>query len=591
MDYKWEFAPDDEGSGLVESSGKHFKNTPLFHMVRETIQNAKDASAEENGKVTVTFEKSLINGSDIPDVEGMRNAINASLNTSPSFLKAGQDTILKRIIKDTKNKQLPLLRIMEEGTRGMEGPCTPLTDLYRYIKSTSLGKNNAESLGSQGEGKGAALINSDLNTIFVSTICKGKSHVMGRLSIASSKRNGVVYSSKGYWGKDRKDVPFQNGMPNWLKRDTQGTNICILGFRNTRDWPEIIIASAIMSYFMAFRKNTLEVRVKNENGKLVHKVDKDNIADYFEDKKIEEAVRKSDDLRVAIFRDSRAFYYASLQAPKKSQTNGLGQIALYLYETEDDESRRIGFVRGDMFITNKVPKMGGQIPNIYRPHTILIDFEDKEGAKKIKDMEPPQHNVISVDELDDSSLKPDYRNYLRELKNKIIDYLDKYLRKDDAKSGRIFELPDWLTVEGESGKNSNETNPKGRFKFELIGPINKIPPLPKPLTRKKTEKKLAKKPVTMSQFRYFKVSDDEAEISFSASYTGPIEAVISERGADIRVTRTLSFIESNLGFIKDENSLILDVEDDKIVNLKIKTQETGFKALTLSLFEVNDGVL
>ena len=94
----------------------------------------------------------------------------------------------------------------------------------------------------------------------------------------------------------------------------------------------------------------------------------------------------------------------------------------------------------------------------------------------------------------------------------------------------------------------------------------------------------------MLQFRYYKSSDNEAEISFLASYTGPIEAVINERGADARVMRKLSFKESSLGYINERKNLILDVQENKPIHMRIKTQQTGFKALTLSLFEVDDGI-
>ncbi len=598
--YNWKFKIEDDqrGHGFGDAGAKHFKDAPLNNMVRETIQNSLDApKANKDQTVTVTFEVSNIDGMEIPDCKGLQKVIKGILN-NPKFIKKQHHPILEKMLVFSKKKKIPLLRIIEEGTLGMEGPCQIGKPLYDYMKSTGTGKEGANTKGSHGLGKGAPILNSRLNTIFVSTEFNGVSHVMGRTTLASREERGKVFSNEGYWGKDYKDVQFSSSlMPEWLKREGPGTNICVLGFKTPANWPELIVAASLISYFFAFSEGALVVKVIDEKGQQLHEINQSNVAHYFENRDVLNAAKNSSDISIKKLRLAKDFFIASQQKRKPSQTQNFGQIAFYCHEHEDErDARNIGFIRDDMFITDKVPYFPA-IPKKYKPFCLIIDFEDEDGAQKIKAMEPPQHNEIKVTHLEDDDDRPEYENALKELKRKIIDFLDKRLQRDDWDKGSFAQLGEWLTVEVDEGNKSSDTDPLGRGRFKKIGPKIISPPLPVIIDPEPDDpepdepdgpQKVKRNKIEVKDFFYFKSGENSAELSFSVNYTGQLELTVLELGAD--QSRKLSISHTEAGSINKESNLLLDVKSGNMVDLNLTIFESGFNALKLELFKVQDAV-
>ena len=85
---------------------------------------------------------------------------------------------------------------------------------------------------------------------------------MGRTTLASSKNTrGETVSNTGYFGDDFKTVRDIKLLPEWLKRNSPGTDIHIVGFKEPTYWAELVAASILTNFFAAIFRNTLLVKI------------------------------------------------------------------------------------------------------------------------------------------------------------------------------------------------------------------------------------------------------------------------------------------------------------------------------------------
>ena len=169
----WNVDKLESGSavGWEDSSSKHFRDTPINNLGREIIQNSLDAADPEMDFVKVSFQLKKVPVNEIPGIEKLRDLLDNGIRDKNLYVAPKYYTSMDRAKGLLNQQTINIMVISETGTIGMEGPCTPKFPFYKYMKSDGTGQKGDinDAKGSHGLGKGAAVVCSNLNTIFCST--------------------------------------------------------------------------------------------------------------------------------------------------------------------------------------------------------------------------------------------------------------------------------------------------------------------------------------------------------------------------------------------------------------------------------------
>ena len=112
---------------------------------------------------------------EIPDFENLKSRIQYCYEDRLEGTDLEKHKNIKRALDTIENEKIWILKIQEENTKGMKGPCKPgpHNNFYKYLLTEgSSGRRRVLKRGSHGMGKAAPIIHSHLNTIFVSTCYK-----------------------------------------------------------------------------------------------------------------------------------------------------------------------------------------------------------------------------------------------------------------------------------------------------------------------------------------------------------------------------------------------------------------------------------
>ena len=344
--------------GWEDSSSKHFRDTPINNLGREIIQNSLDVPNPEMDFVKVNFQLDRVKVSEIPGIQKLRELLENGIRDKELYVAPKYFTSMDRAKRLLNQQMIDIMTISEIGTIGMEGPCTPKFPFYKYMKSDGTGQKSIQNAkGSHGLGKGAAVVCSNLNTIFCSTrfvkenqeqtLCMGRA-LFSSFLVDRENEGGSSYSGKCYWGDDFSPVEITPELPSWLQRDTVGTNIIILGFNGESDWAKHLLAATCQTYFTAFKRGKLEVQIDR------YTVNSENIDKYFngfEGKGLVKALESTEDKNETPYETSKDLFnlFSEPEITENIKCDILGEIRCYLVK-RDDNKKSIGLIRDEMFI-------------------------------------------------------------------------------------------------------------------------------------------------------------------------------------------------------------------------------------------------
>ncbi len=169
---KWKFIENNYGNdnGLDSTDMETFKKDPIASLARESCQNSIDAQKNENA-VLIQFKVFYMNTKDIPGINDLINEItecrNSNIEGSRQYIQ------FNNMLEYLKNKSIPCLRISDFNTKGLEGVQSNSRDkaFYRLTKGNGqTTKENGINGGSKGIGKFASFVNSQIQTVFYSTL-------------------------------------------------------------------------------------------------------------------------------------------------------------------------------------------------------------------------------------------------------------------------------------------------------------------------------------------------------------------------------------------------------------------------------------
>jgi hypothetical protein len=472
MKIDWKFQPNEDGTsqGWNDSTIAQFKSNRLESLTRETIQNSLDARREPSKPVIVEFQEQSKKVDEIPNSSTLRSILGLCEKEkdtqNPDMVRE-----LSLAIKSLNQPKVSVLSIADYNTTGMDGPCEPGNPFYNYVKAVGQSGGSTARAGSHGLGKGAPLACSTLRSIIVATKWKGKKGVegllQGRAVLMSFRKGQKIYKGTGYWGDEQ---GYQAVVPDavpekyqWLIRDSIGTTVHLLGWTSGKNWQQLIIGYAISSFFAAFERNGLVLRVGDQevNGSNIEELaNSDAVRSAIRSEKKEE---KLDDAMsyLGCLKDSEDVI------KEESQLMPLGRTSIRL-RVYDKAPRKIALIRNDMLITESIPGFWKRVPTKLGDFVGVVEVLDPEGSKLIRSMEPPAHNDLSKDWLPTPEEQRKGGVALDRLADELKKFTERHAGGNDDVATRIEFMADFFEDEAGDDRGQRigeEFDPNGRFTF------------------------------------------------------------------------------------------------------------------------------
>jgi len=625
MKTNWLFDINRDGSseGWEDAAIKNFRGNPLNNLAREIIQNSLDAPKSlEEGIVIVSFQKESVSDRSVPNLKELKATIKKCISAADTFVLPEKQESLFLADEILSSSQIDILKITEAGTAGMEGPCEPGKPLYKYMKAKGQGGKSFDGArGSHGQGKAAPILCSQLHTIFVSTNWKNKNLVMGRATLSShyGKNKNEIHNNVGYWGHDFDPVVFNDAMPKWLKRETPGTNIIVFGFKQFSRWNEILIASVATNFFAAINKGFLRVQIQG------FEINRDTLPEIFERADIAHFIDGQSDVPRGDFERAKG-YYKAFTEPDFAEEGEVANLGFFKFiiKKREDSQQNIGLLRDDMFITSAIPRLKRKFGPTFEGFDLLIEPASNASCAVIKSMEPPAHDGINTNWIDDESMRKKAEAGMTQLRRRVTELLERHVKINIEGSEQHAVFDKFFSVSGGGEQISDATDPTGGFIFsnrqvseifqskattlraswsheletteiendrlnnpkendETTQPSsdNKNKPAPD-LGAERSEnsvKEFKSKPVDLRNVKMRSISDQKFVVQFSPEQSGHIKLLIANQGSDLKTVMMVK--EANIGTVTDNGEIVLECEQDTKIQLEIVLEKPLDGAITL----------
>lgn len=457
--------------GLAYAGFETFRGSPYASCAREMGQNSRDASAG-NGPVHVLFRLHLLKISEIPFANQLLHSIGCCLQ-SPQDEKTRQH--LERARKTLENQRLRVLEISDTNTTGLIGPIDDELSVFNaLVKGDGVtNKRDETSAGSFGIGKNATYAVSDLQTVAYSTLYKDlngtstKFAAQGRLRLISHRDGEKKYSAEGYWGdKDFKAIEDPSLVPAWMRRETIGTSIFAIGFREEDQWEWRMILSLVSNFFLAIYRGEIEFSVSEKT-----KITQSSLDSLLGSEELRKAAINCDReaeldrairLMQCIRSDARTQHTISI--------HGLGDFTLHLLVAEN-LPREIHVLRNGIYITDNFSKFSQ--PLRYFPGTrefsaILEPAQNVNGrhpSSLLKRIENPAHDSFEPERIVDELQRDIAKRQIKELVRSAREIIRKNAKIDDVQRSQLDELSSLFSNPHEQGGGKkNEADPD-RFRY------------------------------------------------------------------------------------------------------------------------------
>lgn len=472
MKIDWKFQPNEDGTsqGWNDSTIAQFKANRLESLTRETIQNSLDARVDNGQPVIVEFQEHQRKIDEIPNYKTLRRILSLC-EVDKATQNADMIRELALAIDAVNDNRIRILSISDQNTTGMQGPCESGQPFYNYVKAVGQSGGPVTRAGSHGLGKGAPLSCSTLRSIFVATKWREgseeKSLIQGRAVLMSFRDKGKIHKGTGYWGYEKGyqavDPSVLDDKYKWLQRNDVGSTIHLLGWASLKDWQYLIIGYAISSFFAAFARNRLILRVQgievNCTNLLAH-TDSQYVKKAMAREKAEEKLEDALAF-LACIHDEKNVIKEESQLPYLGRTS----IRLMVYEKAP---RKIAMIRQDMLITSSIPGFWRRIPPRLADFVGVVEVLDPVGRQLIRGMEPPAHDGLSKDWLPTPDDQKKGQLALDRLAEELKKFADRHAGGESELATRIDFMADFFEDEAgddRGNRASEEIDPNGNFKF------------------------------------------------------------------------------------------------------------------------------
>lgn len=375
IDWKFPSNADGEDEDLNNPGIESFRNSPLTSLAREICQNSLDAKNKTTqAPVEVHFNVLDFSADEFPGYSELKKILSRCKEYRPDSKMFQQffDKAISVLSKDV----IPCLLISDYQTTGLSGAGGEKgTDWYKLTRTVG-SSDKAGGLGSFGIGKFAPFANSELRTVFYSTLNLDKQYAFqGLARLVTHLSDGLPTRGTGYYGVTEKNGPIvaRTKIPKQLVRSEPGTNILIAGFKKSDQWIDEIACAVIDSFFVAVMNDKLVVKAGNT---LINRMSLPGIIESLKERSLNPF--------------TSAYFDALISSDSKEFINpdfdGLGQISLRVLVGKH-LPKRVAMVRGSgMKIFDK-----GHFLTPLRFSGVFTTSGDKIDSF-LKSLEPPQHD-------------------------------------------------------------------------------------------------------------------------------------------------------------------------------------------------------
>jgi len=383
----WNFPPnaDGEDEDLNNPGIESFKNTPLTSLAREICQNSLDARhPEAMAPVEVHFEAIEVPTADFPGIADFRGILGRCKESRPDSRRFQQ--FFNRAEQIAAGASVSCLLVSDFNTTGLRGANgVKGTDWYKLTRTVGSSDKSA-GLGSFGIGKFAPFANSELRTVFYSTLNSDDQHAFQGVArlVTHAAANGEETRGTGYFGVVERNRPIltRSKIPAFLVRKSIGTNILVAGFKRPSQWEAEIVRAVVDSFFYAVMHEKLVVRA---GGMTINHASLPSIieASYKDQKTTSNTPAYLEALTSS---DAKEFI--------EPDFDGLGRISLKILSGKNFP-KRVAMIRGSgMKIFDK-----GHFLTPLRFAGVFNAVGEKVDAF-LKSLEPPQHDSFEPQRAD-----------------------------------------------------------------------------------------------------------------------------------------------------------------------------------------------
>ncbi len=451
----WRFPPSQFGQkkGLSTGDSETFKGRPYQAFAREILQNSIDARKNPNVPVKVEFKTFYVDNDKLPGTTELKAAVRRCKEYwahKSDYVNTYSD--MENILEQPS---IQCLRISDFNTKGLVGVESDIQEKNAFLALTKGSgvseKDDDVAGGSKGVGKNAAILMSEIRTIFYSThtcmrLDKTPDEQKGYLGVAdfvsgyvrddydSEKRDYT--QGPGYFSVDdynRPEMELFNIDPSFSLRESEcGTDVYIIGFNGENSWEIEVINSLLDSFLVAIVKGDLEVilneRIINKetikeliyDTSLIYKRNYGNLISQYR--------MLSGDEKVQVFKIETEY----------------GECDLYvlpLSEEEDELATHKCVMVRHPLMKIKAYDLGAS----FRVSALCI-IDDGPLGKVLRDIENTEHNDWQTKRIKDKNKRKEIENLISEIRQQIYDNVLECLKMGDMEpldpNGAGDYLPD-----------------------------------------------------------------------------------------------------------------------------------------------------
>ncbi len=449
----WYF-PDNRGGqdeGFENQGINQFKMSPYGKLAREIIQNSYDAKIKgESKKVKVEFKLVKMHKNRIPNLESIKESINASAEYFPESERLEK---FRQVANEKfENETIDILKISDYNTTGLVGIEKRINSAwYGLIKSSGNSTKSGVSGGSYGSGKHAAFVFSYFRTILYGTYVEDEGYAFqGKSILCSHKKDGVVKSNIGYWGniteEECKPIRNQESMDEFYRRDETGTDLYIIGAKlEKEEWVENIIYSVIENFWKLIIEDKLEVSIVNNEQTI--NIDSKNIRALAQMGKEENARIDEHDIFNA---------YKFIELNDSIEEVRYGSIC-------DENDVELKIAKLPQYPEKKILKMRDTEMkiNIFSPRKRPVNFigiliaTGEELNKQLRESEPQTHDSWNADNIEDEEYRKKVRETIKRLDTWLNEQIDSLSYVDDIEEFDAEGL-DFLNLDDDDSNGIEE---------------------------------------------------------------------------------------------------------------------------------------
>ena len=406
------FDAGGESAGFTSVGVAGFQSIDHAAVIRELIQNSLDAARKAKRPIAeLHFEVKEHATNEIPGIAAYRKAFACAVEGQKKLGNGAlpaQAEVTVRTIENCLRKQRCKTLFVHDNGIGLD------SQRMNALLGDGLNVKDAAAAGAFGNGHYVAIPASDLRYVLYGGTRENKQICAGHAILASHKADGEIRGKDGYFvrGFRRADlfdryIFAQNGqVPGYILERLRwiaetwgaGTVVAVPGFnafhmQQGKTLWNLVARTAACNFFPAFARSELRLEVvENGSGKTL---DSKNLAAVLA---AASEQKRSPRGFLSGSRALGAYETIASKTNKRIVKTEVGDIPIWLRETQDGGISRIDLCRAGMWISDELPKLKRQQFADLKPfHCVLqIDASQVRIHDLVRKAEGPLHNHLEA---------------------------------------------------------------------------------------------------------------------------------------------------------------------------------------------------